>query len=185
MGDEVTQTITVTRRKRVDFLHRILKWVDHNRFTVLGVLLSIGLSVWLVGCQPETTSTLDPSKNVTAPELQQEIQIKQAQFNERAAQLEIAASKLEAESRLMEADAETYNEAATAAVADLQKQEEQRKEVIRYLGGLGTAIAEGTVNPASLIGGVTQLLLLGLAGGIGADNIRKGVVIKRQKNSSA
>ena len=168
----------------MDYLHRLLKWVDHNRYTVLGVILAIGISVWLIGCQPETTSTLDPTQDVTASGLQREIQTKQQEFNQEAADLMVAASKLEAESRQHEADIDNYNQTVEAAIEDLQRQQEQRREVIRYLGGLGTSIAEGTVNPASLIGGVTQLLLLGLAGGVGADNLRKGKVISSLKRDS-
>lgn len=59
---------------------KILKWIDHNRYTVLSPLIMI--VIWLVafGCTPLTQSPTQPGQMVNVDELQKEYQIFQIKY---------------------------------------------------------------------------------------------------------
>lgn len=148
-------------------LHKILKWIDQNRFTVAAMILMLVLSGWLVGCQPKTGSVLSPGIKVTAAELDQEFIIAQAAVN---------AAYATADSL-----AEVYNQSFTVGDADLNRQNAQRQKLIEIGGGLITSAAKGTLDP---VGTIVTLLGTGsllAAVGLGADNVRKNRVIKSGK----
>lgn len=135
----------------MDVLHKVLNWLDHNRYLAVTILLTAALSVWLVGCQPMTGSVLKPGEKVTAVELEREAVVVQADVEAKLKQLELAQ-------------------------ADIQRQVELRTQAIQILGGLAETATTGTFTPATGINAVVTLLgLIGL--GAVADNRRKDKVI--------
>ena len=161
----------------VDILHKILKWVDHNRGLVTALLLAVMLSVWVVGCQPKTTSVLDPHQKVTAAELQREMAIVSRDLSKREAMIAQMQAALEAE-------AQEKSDAIAAAIDDLDRQIAMRKQMITAIGAMGQSLAAGTLTPAAGINGVVSLILLLGAGGLGVDNLRKNRVIQQLKDKA-
>jgi len=43
-----------------DFLHTIPNKINHDRWTILGAVLALGILGWLVGCRSRTASTRTP-----------------------------------------------------------------------------------------------------------------------------
>jgi lipopolysaccharide export system protein LptC len=154
----------------MDIIHRITNWADHNRWTLILLLLA-GVAIgWLAGCKPQTTLSghEDP---LTRQELQAAVIEKSADFSQAKAELETRAAVLN--DRI-----ESFNQQVQLAEADLQEQEQVRLQIIELLGaGLSDAMA-GTFNPAMLI--VPGLSLLAAAFGVGKtiDNRRKDKVIE-------
>ena len=136
----------------MDFLNKLLKVADHDRWKVIGLLLGILAAVAIVGCQPTTGSVLNPGEKVARAELASEAATLKAQAEANVAKIE-------------------------AGFADLDKQAEFRADVINTLGGLATAAAEGTISPTAGIASIVNLALLGLAGGGIIDGRRKDKLI--------
>jgi len=157
-----------------DGVHSALKFIDHNRYAVIGILLAAMVAAALTGCQVTTASTLTPGKKVTAEELSREVAVAEAGFAKRRADLEAGAA-------MLNADIEAHNTAVETAEAELQRKAEFRATIIETVGSLGVAAAEGTVSPAAGVGAVVQLLTLGAAGGLLADNRRKDRMISLGK----
>jgi len=141
-----------------DWFHSLVKFLDYNRGVVLGLLITIALAGWLVGCDVTTTSIFNPEAKVTAIQLQNEI------------------SNFKSDMLAKEALIET-------ALDDLEQKTNLRKQVIETIGGLGVGLASGTVTPAGAISSVVSLLLLGATGGLTLDVVRKNRVIASQKAS--
>jgi len=154
-----------------DGLHSTLTFVDHNRYVVIGILLAMLLAAAVPGCQVTTASTLLAGEKVTGDELAREVAVAESDFAKRRA-------GLDAEATALNADIEAHNTTVEAAEADLQRKAEFRASIIETVGSLGVAAAEGTVNPAAGVGAIVQLLTLGAAGGLLADNRRKDKVIR-------
>jgi len=55
-------------------LKKLLKWLNHNHWYVIGTIISASLLIWLVGCQSRVNSLLSPEKMVTRGELQAELE---------------------------------------------------------------------------------------------------------------
>jgi predicted small lipoprotein YifL len=161
-----------------DTMHNVLKTIDHNRWTAVGILLAALLAAALAGCQIRTPSLLTPGQKVTPVELTRETALADAGFATRRAELEAAAAALNA-------DIAAFNAQAETAQADLQRQIDLRTRIVETVGSLGLAAAEGTFSPAAGIGAMVQLLTLGAAGGLLADNRRKDRVIGDAKAKEA
>ena len=154
-----------------DGLHSTLKIIDHNRYAVIGILLAVMVAATLTGCQVTTASTLTPGEHVTADELSREVAVAEAGFAKRHADLEAGAGALNA-------DIDAHNATVETARSELQRKAEFRAAIVETVGSLGLAAAEGTVSPAAGVGAIVQLLTLGAAGGLLADNRRKDRVIQ-------
>ena len=161
----------------MDFLHRILNWIDHNRGVVTGLVLAGLLSVGFVGCTPRTDSVLVPGTKVTAAELDREVVVLDSQFSRRQAMLDN-------EAKLLMTDMVSSQAALTAAEDDLSAQYELRQNIMDLAGGLVTAGIEGTLSPATAIPTVIQLITLLGGLGLGYDNFRKGRVITELKTEA-
>lgn len=132
----------------MDVLHAALKALDHNRWTVLGLIAALGLCVALLSCQARTLSVLNPPAQVTSSELEREAAQIHAETEAKLKQLEIAQ-------------------------ADIRRQVELRARIIQTAGAIGTAAAAGTVTPGASIAAVVQVLTACAAGGLYLDNRRK------------
>lgn len=161
----------------MDALHLALNWLSNNRWTVALVILACLVAGSTIACQPTTASLVKPTTKVTPAELDREIADLQASFDKRTNDLQ----RLEAD---LLCDLTATNAKAEAAQADLQRQVDQRKAAMQWLGGLGNIVATGAFPGSAIAGSVASLLLAGLSIGLGADNIRKSRVIGRLKNGT-
>ncbi len=94
-------------------MQKIWKWLNHNRFVVIGPIVGIMLWTYALGCTAFTQSPLDISRMVNASQLD-------IAFKTWQAQQEIMAAKFE------------------AAGKDLVRQEEQNAELKETILGLAS-----------------------------------------------
>ena len=94
-------------------MQKIWKWLNHNRWVVIGPVVGVMLWAYALGCTPETASPLDIGRMVNVSQL--EIDFKTWQ-----AQQEITAAKFE------------------AAGKDLVRQEEQNAKLKETILGLAS-----------------------------------------------
>lgn len=140
------------------------KWIDYNRGTAIGIVLVIGISTYLVGCQPKT---MWEGNKVSAIELEVELVELEGVYNIAIARIESAyQAKLEQ---------------ANVAVADLEIKEAQRQELRELVNTLGPAILSGDVTAKNAFGTVMALTGIFVGGGMGLDNIRKRLVMAAQR----
>lgn len=92
-------------------MQKLWKWLNHNRYVVIGPIVGVMLWAYALGCTPETASPLDPGRMVNVTQL--EIDFKTWQ-----AQQEITAAKFD------------------AAGLDLKQQEERNAKLKETLLGL-------------------------------------------------
>ncbi len=161
-----------------DRLHDLLKFVDHNRYAVIGFMLAMILAAVMVGCQPMTASTLTPGEKITADGLAREVALSEADFATQQASIEAQVTSLNAKIA-------AYNAIATAAESDLARQIEMRTQIIQMIGQAGVLAAEGALTPATVGGAAVQLLTALTAGGLLLDNRRKDGVIDKVKAGQA
>ena len=74
---------------------KIWKWIDHNRFVVIGPIVAIAIWTYAISCTPQTASPLDPAKMVTERGLQTELKVWQAENEITIARFEAAGEDLE------------------------------------------------------------------------------------------
>lgn len=156
-----------------DYLHNILKWIDHNRGQVIGVMIPvIFCAVVLAGClESETGSVLKPGEKVTRPEYTAEIVVieKNLELKRLEAEQVISAYNIVAES---------LQGQIIAGFDDLDEQDLRTAELFETIGGFATTAIETGIKPL----GIAQILMMlaSIGWGIGnfTDNIRKDREIK-------
>ena len=160
----------------MDVVHSIGKWIDHNRYQFMAIIIFCLVGGWLLcGCV-ETQSLLNPETKVNDVELQQEIAVIQGTIAEKEAAINQAISNLDAE-------VDKYNQKIEIAVEDLAKQAEMRQKVLEIAGSLGTAALTGGATASTVLPSVIAFGSLLAAGGTIADNRRKNLIIKQQKDA--
>jgi len=157
-----------------DLIHAGMKFLDHYRYSAGAIILAIAIIGVLVGCEAQTVSIIDPSQKVTA----QGLQIEAAKI-----QGDLASEKAAIDAAIAEYNGriETFNQQIEAAQSDIEKKEAVRAELLQIGGAVATSVAEGSVNPASLIGTGITALSLALGIGASADNRRKDAKIQSLK----
>lgn len=85
----------VTTSKNTTPAGKLWKWIDHNRFVVIGPL--IGLSIWAyaLSCTPLTESPLNPSRFVNEQQLVVDLKTWQAQQEVMIIKFETAGQDIE------------------------------------------------------------------------------------------
>lgn len=156
-----------------DLIHRITKYVDHDRYKVMAIVATVVLIIAIVGCQSKTASIADPAVLVTA-----------AEFDAAAADLVVDMQKqriaLDAAIAAYNADAAAIDAKIATGVADLVHRDQVRTELVNVVGGVISQAAAG--NPITLPGVIgTVIAAVGILGGLGsaADSRRKDATIKR------
>ena len=142
-----------------DYINRVLDkspgWIkslfDHNRFTALA-LVAVAALVTLGGCQPKIMSPIS-GKMVTRPIWEAEVLVEQAKIKEAAITLK-----------------------AKTAAGD-KEFEVQQLIIDQVLSSIGGLIG----NVPGPWGGIAVSALGIITTGLGADNIRKGSVIRKVK----
>ena len=161
-----------------DVLNKLLKWLDHNRYLVLSLLLfavCLGWVVGMVGCQSQTAGLLPPAGGEAV------VKVDRSEFNRQAATVEkdlsIQRVNLDAEVAAFNREVDAFNQRVESGLEELDKQDEFRQQILDTVGLVASQAAEGSLNPVSLI--PLSIGLLGGALGLGAaaDNRRKDRVI--------
>lgn len=161
----------------MDLFHKVTNWIDHNRGVFTMVIVGIVVSVGIVGCQPTTTSLLNPERKVTVAELDREVIILDQQFSKRASI--ITTLRDEFNFAVLSKNAEI-----SMAEEDLERKYEARAELINIVGGVAATIASGaTLSPPAIVSTVLSVVGLFAVGGLGYDNVKKGRKIKEQKTA--
>ena len=161
----------------MDYVHKSLKLLDHNRYKTLAIVIVAALMIWGIGCQSKTTSFFDTQAKVNRQQFEVEVAKRQMTFTQRRIELEAAVEKFNAE-------VEANNTIVEAGFIDLDKQDEIKAELFDIIGSVVTQWASGGVTTSAIIGtGITAVALLGGFGAY-ADGRRKDKVIEDQKKTS-
>jgi len=167
-----------------DFLHKVLNWIDYNRWTILSLVLCailFGGIVTTVGCQSKTIGLITSPQGDMA-------KVTRTEFNQQVitVQKDVAVKKatLDAEVSAYNEEVKAINAKIEAGLSDLDKQDEFKQQLLETVGTVATQAAGGNLNPASLI--PIGIGLLGGALGLGAaaDNRRKDQVISTLKQAT-
>ena len=159
----------------MDAWHWLLGKLDYGRGVALMLLVAVIAVVGFVGCEPKTQSLVDPEKVVTIAQLDRESILVQLGLDEQAAIIQQMTLRYNAE-------VASKQRALEVAEADIVLQQQKRAKLIEYIAGIGTAVAQGGLNPAALIGSAAQLGLLAFGIGTAFDNRRKNKLINTMKN---
>jgi len=131
-------------------MEKIWKWINHNRFVVIGPIIGIMLWSYAVSCTPLTTSPLDPGRLVNAPQLDLDFKIWQSQQEIMAARFEAAGQDLEQQEASNEKIKEGLLALASGGIPDMPG-------LLKLLlggGGLGALI--DNIRKGGVIGGLKR-----------------------------
>jgi high-affinity Fe2+/Pb2+ permease len=131
-----------------------MKILRHYRNSAVAVIITVVISIWLIGCQSKTASLIDPSEKITRETLENE-------FGYLAKKVETNLDNLQLEYQ--------------RRLEDLQRQD----EIKRAITEASAAVAQsGTINPLGIV------TLLAAIMGIGsiADNRKKDGIIAGLKS---
>lgn len=158
----------------MDIWHKFLKWIDHNRFTGLSIVLCAVFAIWCVGCI-RTTSPFN-GERVTEAQLDVQVADAQASFDKRAAAIELTVTELNA-------DIESANTKIAAADADIAEKKELKVKLVQFGAGLVESAMTGGVSTGGLINlAITGGLGILTVGAVG-DNINKNRKIRKDKEA--
>lgn len=76
-------------------MQKIWKWINHNRFVLIGPIIAVMIWAFAVSCTPLTTSPLDPGRLVNMLQLDLDFKTWQSQQEIMAARFEAAGLDLE------------------------------------------------------------------------------------------
>ncbi len=158
-----------------DYFHTILKWMDHNRGQVVGVLLPVIFCITIfAGClESKTHSILAPGEKISRAEFANEVFLIEKNLEKK---------RLSAERYIADynVEAKSSQDQVTAGFDNLDAQDLRNAKLFEAVGGFATAVIDTGITPTSI---VQILLMLGSVGwGIGnkADNVRKDAeIVKR------
>jgi hypothetical protein len=157
-----------------DLWHSFTSFLDHYRNWILCLVFAAMLGGYLVGCDVKTNSLIDPTRSVTAQQLQAEAHQLESQYSQREKQLQLELEEL----TLKQND---FNSQLAIAVEDLETKSTQRQQIIDTLGGLAVQAVQGNANPISALTTIIGLISAGSAVGLGLDALRKDRVIQNLK----
>ena len=163
--------------KLPDLWHNLTSFLDHYRSFILSLFFTCILAGYLLGCEVKTQSLIDPSRTVTASQLQTEVSQLESQYTQREKELQI-------ELQALTAKQQDFNIQLATAVEDLETKAKQRQQIVDTLGGLAVQAAAGEANPVSALTTLIGLISAGSAVGLGLDSLRKDRVIQTLKTKN-
>ena len=167
---------------KTDALHSITNWIDHNRYTVLSVLMfivALGIIFSLTGCESTTgalaaTTGDGVALKVTRSEFEHQALVGDKDFAIRRIQLDGLAA-------VFNEEVAAFNAQVQAGQEDLLRQDLFKQQFLETVGGVAISATEGTLNPTALLPIAIGLLGGALGLGTSADNRRKDKVISTLK----
>jgi hypothetical protein len=157
----------------MDLFHRIVRWIDHNRWNVLCLIVAAAIIAAGIACRPRTQS-LTGNGQLTYEQFEAEAIAKAGTLAEQRVALTAAVEAFNAR-------AGTFEQQVQRGREDLQRQAKIHAQLIELLGGAATNALSGNFSPQAFI--VPGLSLLAAAFGVGKtlDNRRKDRVIRDLK----
>lgn len=168
-----------------DILNTTLKWLDHNRWTVVSMVMfifMIAAVTGISGCESTTASLKPGPEGKLARVTRDEFNL---QVNESEKDLAVQRVQLDAEVEKFNQEIAAFNDRVEAGIEDLDRQDKFRRELLDTAGLLATEAAGAGINPVSLVPIGIGLLGTSLGLGTSADNRRKDKVISDLKTSGA
>lgn len=157
-----------------DVIHSILKFIDHERYKVICIILAIISVFVMVGCEIQTTSPIS-GQEVTRQEFTVEV-------NNQTAALEQERLKIEGLQAQYNLEVEELNQRAALADEDFTKKEVIRQKFLGVTAGLAmTAASGGTVTGAQVLSALITLGGIGGTVGGALDAVRKNKIIAETK----
>lgn len=157
-----------------DYINRVLKWIDYNRYTVIAAVLAIILSVYVIGCEAAGSFR---GEKVTVDQLDQLV-------NAEKVKLDADHDDWVAQGQRIQRGYESLASDTTAAVDQIEANQALIDKAVTDAGSLITGAATG--NPASaaqLVGlGLGWLGLLGA--GANRDKRRTDKVLAKVKQAN-
>jgi len=135
--------------KKMDF-SKIRKWIDHNKFFVVGAIASVVFFFVAASCTPTTQSPVDPAVMVNAPELESEFLTWQKQQEITLARFDLARVDIEAQEKAWNEIQQAIVTIASGGIADLPG----FLQLLFGLGGVG-AITDN-IRKRGLIAGLKR-----------------------------
>ena len=158
-----------------DLTHRVAKWVDHNRYLTLAVVLGLVLAIGLVACQPTTVALAGPQAVAGA---KVDLATFEAQIVSETMRLQGMRAEVDKGNALYNAEVAAFNARVDAGRKDLEKQAAVKAELISIAGGIATAaVSGGQITAAQGVAAGIQVLSALCVGGLLLDNRRKDQVI--------
>ncbi len=130
--------------------NRILKWIEHNRFFVIGPIVGAMLWFYAASCTPVTPDPGEPKTLVTAKQLDQSFQTWQLKQGIMAKQYEFAGEDLKQQQEDNEKIKQLIIDIASANVADIPGL------VTLLLGGGGLGALIDNIRKRGLISGLKR-----------------------------
>lgn len=131
-------------------MQKVWKWLNHNRFVVIGPVVGLMLWAYALGCTPETISPLDISRMVNASRLDIDFKTWQAQQEIMTAKFDAAGKDLIRQEEQNAALKETILGLASSGIPDMPG-------LLKLLvggGGLGAII--DNIRKGGVIGGLKR-----------------------------
>lgn len=143
-----------------------------------GILVTLAAALLVAGCHSVTSSTRDPGKKIDAAGLAAETIDSQADLDREAA-------TIEKQTRDYNAHLAQTTAKLKSAGEDLQRKDEQRRQLVSIVGGLIPAIASGRAMDPTLYTSAFFTLLGGAVGaGALVDSAGKSRVIDRLRSNT-
>ncbi len=144
-------------------MNKMLEWIRHNQGQTIALVVILGFSMWIWGCDSQVSSITDPAFKVTRAELQREVSSLVSEYERDIATIQLSISQTQEQA------------------ADKTEKLDQLDKVKQTVVNLGLVVAQGgTIDP---FGAATTLLAILGIGAI-ADNRKKDGLIIDIKNGS-
>lgn len=131
-------------------MQKIWKWLNHNRFVIIGPVVGLMLWAYALGCTALTTSPLDISRMVNASQLDIDFKTWQAQQEVTAAKFEAAGQDLVHQEEQNAKLKETILGLASGGVPDVPGL------IKLVLGGGGLGAIVDNIRKGGVIGGLKR-----------------------------
>lgn len=132
----------------MDIINSAAKFVDRDRYKSAAIAATVGIGIWLAACDSTTTS-LSGDRQVDRETFAAEVESEKARLE--AEKVKITGDGASAVAD-WNAKATTLNARAKAGETDLDKKDAAKAEFVNLVGGVGKAIAEGTLSTSGIIG---------------------------------
>jgi len=135
---------------KVTPLKKIWKWINHNRYVLIGPIIGIMIWAYALGCTPQTVSPLDPGRLVNVQQLDLDFKTWQSQQEVMAARFEAAGLDLARQKADNEKIKETLLGLASGGIPDMPG----LMKLLLGGGGIGAII--DNIRKGGVIGGLKR-----------------------------
>lgn len=129
---------------------KIWKWIEHNRYVLIGPIVALLIWAFALSCTPLTTSPLDPGRLVNVQQLDLDFKTWQSQQEIMAAKFEVAGLDLEQQAASNEKIKETILGLASGGIPDVPGL------LKLMIGGGGLGAIVDNIRKGGVIGGLKR-----------------------------